>query len=175
VTDYSTQKVLEFIRTGLDKTLSNKARGDALEDLVCYLLEELPGVKTKRNVIDRSRNCEVDVIVANCQHGWMTQYPKHFFVECKNWDTPADSKVLRDFAMKMEDRYVEVGVLVTANGITGNPTDLTAAHQEIVIQQAKGRRIIVVTLEEIKLVATTEDFELLLLECLMATVGLTRR
>lgn len=67
MTDYSTPKILGFIRAGLDTTLSTKARGDALEDLVCYLLEELPGVKAKSNVVDRSRNCEVDVIVANCR------------------------------------------------------------------------------------------------------------
>ncbi len=175
MTDYSASKICSFIATGLDTNLSTKARGDALEDLICYLLEKLSGVQTRRNVVDRSKSCEVDVIVINCQHGWMAQYPKVFFVECKNWGKPVDSKVLRDFAMKMEDRFVEVGVLVTANGITGDPAALTAAHQEIVIQQAKGRRIVVVNVDKLRTITMASEFEQLLVDCFLTTVGLTRQ
>lgn len=175
MTDYSVSMIHGYIATGLDGSLSTKARGDALEDLICYLLGELSGVQTRRNVVDRSQSCEVDVIVANCQHGWMAQYPKVFFVECKNWGKPVDSKVLRDFAMKMENRFVEAGVLVTANGITGSPADLTAAHQEIVIQQAKGRRIVVVNVDQLMSIKTTSGLEQVLVNCFLNTVGLTRQ
>lgn len=173
MTDYDAAKIQDFIDRGLTSR-TTKEQGDALEDLVCYLLEGLPGIKTKRNVVDRSKSCEIDVIVANCQYGWMTQYPKHFFVECKNWGKPVDSKAVRDFAMKMEDRSVEIGVLVTANGIRGKAADITAAYQEIVLQQVKGRRIVVVHVDQLRTLKSPSDFEMLLVDCLLVTVGLTR-
>jgi Restriction endonuclease len=175
VTDYSVIKIQAFVTDCLDQGLTTKARGDALESLVCYLLDELSGVKTKPNAIDRSQSCEIDVIVVNCQDGWMTHYPKLFFVECKNWGKPVDSKALRDFAGKMDDRSVEAGVLVSTNGITGDPDDLTAAHQVIVTQQAKGRRIVLLTLDQLRTLKTTSEFEDLLIERLLVTVGLIRQ
>ncbi len=174
MTTYDAAKIQDFAAKCLDGSLSTKARGDALEDLVCYLLGELPGVRAEPNVIDRSQSCEIDVIVFNCQHGWMSQYPKLFFVECKNWGKAVDSKALRDFATKMDYRSVEAGVLVSTNGITGDSDDLTAAHQVIAMEQGKKRRIVLVTLDQLKALTTTSELEDLLLKCLLATVGLIR-
>ncbi|WP_269855169.1 restriction endonuclease [Streptomyces sp. RPT161] len=172
MTDYSATEIQGCIAKGLDKSLTAQARGDALEDLFCYLLEALPGVTANRKVVDRFKSCEVDLVVANIREArWLKTYPTFFLVECKNWDKPVNSQSVLAFAGKLEMRYVELGVLVAANGITGDKEDLASAHHIIEVQQSKGRRIVVVTLDHLRQVKTTEDFEVLLRDRLLNTVG----
>lgn len=172
MTDYDPTTIEEFVSRGLDKGLTAKARGDALEDLFCYLLEKLPGVTAKRKVVDRFKSSEVDIIVANIGEArWLKTYPTFFLVECKNWDNPVDSQSVLAFSGKLEMRYVELGILVAANGITGDEKDLASAHHIIEMHQSMGRRIVVVTLDSLRKVTTTDDFEVLLRDRLLNTVG----
>ncbi|KIE25718.1 hypothetical protein LK08_17705 [Streptomyces sp. MUSC 125] len=172
MTDYDVATIENFINRGMDKSLTTKARGDALEDLFCYLLELLPGVSVRRKAVDRFKSSEVDVIVANIGEArWLKTYPTIFLVECKNWDNPVDSQSVLAFSGKLEMRYVELGVLVAANGITGDEKDLASAHHIIEVHQSKGRRIVVVTLDSLRKVKTTDDFETLLRDRLLNTVG----
>ena len=108
----------------------------------------------------------------------MKQYPNIFFVECKNWSGGVDGKAVRDFAVKLADRCLQVGVLVSANGITGKPRSRngpTSAYLEIALQQVQNRRIVVVTLDQLRVVKTPSELETLLCDCLLETVGLVRQ
>ena len=72
------------------------------------------------------------------------------------------------FIGKLVERYAELGIIVAANGVTGDPRDLTAAHHKIAMAQELGRRVLVITLAQIAKVRTTDEFEDLLCESLLA-------
>ena len=170
--DYDKRKIGDLIAVGLDRTRVTKERGDALEELFCYLLCELPGIVVRRNTRDPMRSKEIDITVANAHEArWLKLYPTAFLVECKNWDEPVAAKVVADFILKLEESFVAAGVLVAANGITGNANSRTSAYQRIAMAQQQGRRVIVITMEQIKAVQTTEDFEALLRDEFMKVVG----
>lgn len=165
---YSVKRIAELIQRGQDKSLATKVRGDAFEDLLCYFLEKLPGIKVRRNSVDRFNSAEIDISVANAQTArWMNAFPPLFMVECKNWDDPVDSKAVSAFSVKLTERYASLGIIAAANGITGNQRDLSSAYHRIAMAQQDGRRILVITLEQLKLVRTTQDFEDLLCESLL--------
>jgi hypothetical protein len=172
MTEYSLDKIESYIAVGLDKSLTTKARGDALEDLLCYLLCELPGVKVLRNARDPFQSQEIDITVANAQVSlWMRTLPMAMLVECKNWDNPVGVTAVTDFVFKLMAKAVEIGIMVAANGITGDQAEMTAAYQRISIAQAKGHRILVITLEDLRNVRTTDDFEGLLTDSFLRAVG----
>jgi hypothetical protein len=170
--EYSRDKIDSLIAIGLDKSRVTKERGDALEELFCYLLCELPGIAVQRNLRDPFQSKEVDITVGNAQEAhWLKLYPTAFLVECKNWDHRVGSRVVVDFIVKLEESYVEAGILVAANGITGNSVSKRAAYQRIAMAQSRGHRIIVVTLEQLRNVQTTDDLEILLRDRFLKVVG----
>lgn len=155
---YSADMIEKFVARGRDHKLTQKERGDALEDLICYLLENVPGIRLRRNAIDRAKSMEIDVTAASRQEGWMTVLNPLFLVECKNWSDPVDSKAINDFSTKLLDRNIKDGLLIAANGITGDSTKLSAAHHRVIMSQSRGQRITVLKLEEICVVNTPEEF-----------------
>ncbi|MER5697875.1 restriction endonuclease [Streptomyces mirabilis] len=172
---YSKTEISRLIGIGKDKSLSTKERGDALESLVCYLLKEIPGVLTRSNGIDPFRGSEIDISVANAQTGmWMNVLPSLFLVECKNWDAPVDVKAVGAFILKLHEKGVELGVMVAANGVTGNQDNLTAAYMKINLAQQAGRRVLVVTLDDLKTLGNPEEFSKLLCERMLECVAAGR-
>jgi hypothetical protein len=172
MSDYDKTKISDLIAIGLDKSRVTKERGDALEELFCYLLCELPGIVVRRNNRDPMHSKEIDITVGNAHEArWLNLYPPAFLVECKNWDDPVPSKVVADFILKLEESYVAAGILVAANGITGDAADRTSAYQRIAMAQQRGRRVVVITMEQIKTVHTTDDFAALLRDEFLRVVG----
>lgn len=169
---YSRDYMEKLLTTGRDRSLSQKARGDALEDLICYLLGELPGIMLRRNSLDFFKSMEIDITVANAGIAqWMKVFPGTFLVECKNWDDPVGSSVVRDFAGKLRNKSVSAGIIVAANGITGDPESRTAAYQVVTVEQSHGRRIMVVELDDVRSLETTDEFENLLVNAHLTVVG----
>ncbi|MDT0454456.1 restriction endonuclease [Streptomyces sp. DSM 41527] len=165
---YSAPNIQQLLARGADKTLMTKARGDALEELLCYLLEALPGVRTRRNSIDFFKSAEIDIAVVNQKVAeWLSTFPNLFLIECKNWDKPVDSATVAAFKSKLDSRSIELGIIVATNGITGNEADRKSAYHIVDMAQAANRRILVITLEQLETIHTTEDFELLLVDRLL--------
>lgn len=165
---YSPPKIQQLLARGADKTLTTKARGDALEELFCYLLEALPGVRTRRNSIDFFKSAEIDIAVVNRKVAeWLSTFPNLFLIECKNWDKPVDSATVAAFKSKLDSRSIELGIIVATNGITGDEADRKSAYHIVDMAQAANRRILVITLEQLKTIRTTGDFELLLVDRLL--------
>ncbi|MFD4955254.1 restriction endonuclease [Streptomyces sp. NPDC058451] len=168
MTAYSAARIQQLLARGADKSLTTKARGDALEELFCYLLEELPGVRTRRNSIDYFKSAEIDIAVVNRRVAeWLCAFPHLFLVECKNWDKPVDSATIATFKNKLDTRSIELGIIVAANGITGDEADRKSAYHIVDVAQAANRRILVITLEQLERIRTTEEFELLLVDRLL--------
>ena len=99
-----------------------------------------------------------------------------FLVECKNWETPVPAREIVNFSHLLEMRACRDGILVAAAGISGTPGTLTDAYFEISAALAKGRRILVISRDEIEsFLHTNEIVELLKLKILKLTTLLTLR
>jgi len=135
------------------------AKGKALEDLICYIFEQVPGISiTRRNQLNAFHNEEIDVAFFN------DRVPTGFFflpdlilIEAKNWSARVGSVEVSWFDRKIESRGLPFGILVAKNGVTGNAEDLTAAHQTIALGLAKQRRLIVITVAELIGLADTDE------------------
>jgi Restriction endonuclease len=153
---------------------TTKEKGDALEALICYLFQTIPGITvTRRNERNTFDTKEIDVAFFNEQtSGGLPFPPWIILVECKNWLHPVGSEHVSWFDTKMRNRGVAFGILVAANGITGNPALLTDAHSTIA-NALKERRLIVITVDEIKRLAHSSQLVHLIKEklCDLAVKG----
>lgn len=61
------------------------------------------------------------------------------------------------FDRKLQDRHIDFGILVAANGITGIPNLLTSANHVIADALRDGREIIVVTRRELEVMTSSDD------------------
>lgn len=170
--EYSPDTIEGYVRVGMDKTRTTKQRGDALEDLFRYLLDLVPGVMTQANGIDPFKGAEIDIAVANTQSAqWMQVLPACFLVECKNWDERVGVKEIQAFETKLRHRGVTLGIVVAASGVTGDQHNLTAAYFNIAMSQQSGLRILVVTLEDLRSLKTTDELTALLCRCFLKCVA----
>lgn len=64
----------------------------------------------------------------------------------------------------MRNRGAEFGILVAVYGVTGDPLKLTAAHNTIATSLREGRRLIIITSDEIKLLRDSSTLILLIKE-----------
>jgi hypothetical protein len=132
-------------------------QGRALEDLICYVLGQVPGVAiTHRNALNAFDTEEIDVAVWNdgTADGFVF-LPNIILLECKNWSTRVGSGELNWFDTKLRNRGLTFGILVTTLGITGQAADLSAAHAVIAAALREGRRLILLTTDELVAVADT--------------------
>jgi Restriction endonuclease len=92
----------------------------------------------------------MDVAVGNARPGdglWLL--PHVILVECKHWDKPVDSSTVGYFMNIMAGRGIELGLLVAANGTTGDRDDLTNAHALGPHGSPRAIKIVVITTEGI--------------------------
>lgn len=135
-------------------TLANtvQEKGRAYEDLICEVFSHVPGIEiAERNALNAFQTEEVDVALWNNRSLKGLHFLPHIIpVECKNWSNPVGTEEVSYFADKLRHRGCDHGFLITANGITGNPQSLTAAHFRIATALAEGIRVIVITTPEIE-------------------------
>jgi hypothetical protein len=108
---------------------------------------------------------EIDLGVLNEQDpdGLSTLFEPWFFVECKNWDGAVDAKAVRDFAGKLKARARAFGLIVAAEGITGDSGEFRNANDVVRGELQDGREIVVVTRSHLLRLRTSGDFVDLLL------------
>jgi len=142
--------------------IGSSGRGAALEDLVEHVFEGVPSVSLyARDVKDESGCQEVDLVFA------------HFFpisrlpildvtiiIECKNERTKTSAAEVREFGSKLRTRSMNVGVLVTAAGLSGKRG--VAGHSAIRDELSNGTSIIVVIAEELAHLRNPDDLVVLL-------------
>ncbi len=134
------------------------AQGHAYEKLAGYVFEQVPGCRVESNVINNFRTEQVDVAVGNDRlaHG-LPILPSVFLVECNDWSNPVDSKTVGYCFNILAGRGVELGVLVAANGITGQEDMLHAASLGFAAAP-RGVKLIVITSKDLTNLTSTEDF-----------------
>jgi hypothetical protein len=139
-----------FNRVASGATTTQK--GAALEDLICHLFGIVPGVSVAiRNVLSPFGTEEVDVVF------WNKMLPDGLFflhhlilVECKNWSARVDGETVAYFATRLRHLGCTDGILVAANGITGDPATFTGAHHQIMLALVDDRKILVLTRSELE-------------------------
>jgi len=134
-------------------------KGRALEEVICYLFEKVPGISiTMRNRLNVFKSEEIDLAFWNDQNRAGLYFAPHIVVvECKNWSTPLGSEEVSWLDHKIERRGLNFGVLVAANGITGDSASRSGAHDIIANALAKQRTVVVMTLEEILALTNTDQ------------------
>ncbi|TIR25965.1 MAG: restriction endonuclease [Mesorhizobium sp.] len=130
-------------------------KGKALEDLICYLFDLVPGIAiTHRNEKNEFATEEIDVALFN---EGLPFLPNIILVEAKNWSNRVGSVEVAWFLTKLANRGLDFGILVTTLGITGDAGDLTAAHQTVAMALPQRRKLIVLTIDEISALADTDE------------------
>ena len=134
-------------------------KGKLYEELVMYLFEAVPGCIAERNLTNVFRTEQIDVAVGNAQLGdGLCLLPHVILVECKDWDKPVDSSTLGYFMNILAGRGIELGVLVAANGITGNRDDLTNAHALGLTASPRAIKIVVISTDDIAGLRSVDNF-----------------
>ncbi|MCP2158592.1 restriction endonuclease [Agrobacterium tumefaciens] len=152
-----------FVHTG-NNGANTTVKGKALEDMICYLFGQVPGISvTMRNEMNVFETEEIDVALWNEQEVLGFPFlPEILLVECKNWSSAVGSGEVNWFDTKLRNRGLEFGILVATNGITGNGPDLTAAQKVVSDALKEKRRLIVIDLDEIRAWTDTSDIVLML-------------
>jgi hypothetical protein len=151
----------------VDNSQTNAAKGKAFEDLACYLLNGIPGIKiTARNEMNTFVTEEIDVACYNANDpAGLGALADFFLVECKGWTDAVNSEQVSWFLTKIRHRGVGFGILIAANGITGEPEHLSRAHFLVSAELARfGIRMVIVTREEIEKLTSGEDFAKLIIQ-----------
>ena len=158
------QQVLEKCNCAIENALNSTERGRALEDLICSFFEQIPGITiTQRNERNVFNSEEIDVVLWNeCEAAGLYFLPDIILVECKNWSVRVGSKEVSWFIEKLRGRGLDFGILVSSEGITGDPDSLTSAHHIISKALPERRRLVVLTLQEILGVKNTDEFSRLI-------------
>jgi hypothetical protein len=153
------QQVNAYINAGINAATTAE-QGRALEDLICYVFNLVPGIAiTHRNEMNAFATEEIDVALFNEE---IVSLPNIILVEAKNWSNRVGSIEVAWFLSKLQNRGLDFGILVTTLGITGNAADLTAAHSTVATALAQKRRLIVITTDELLAIADTDQLLLLI-------------
>jgi hypothetical protein len=140
---------------------TNAAKGRAFEELACYLVSGIPGIKvTARNEMNTFATEEIDVACMNDNDptglGGLVDF---FLVECKGWRDAITSEQVSWFLTKIRHRGLRFGILIAANGITGEPEHLSRANFLVGVEMATfGIKMVIVTRQEIENLTSGEQF-----------------
>ena len=166
--EYSQEKIRLLIDQCKDTSVSTTARDRALEEAFCYLLSGLPGVVYQRDTVNFFGSDEIDIAVANSPAiSGLGCFPPLFLVEAKGWDDPVDSASIGAFIDKLRERHVELGILVVADRVTGTQKNLRNAYHKASSAQTSGKRLLLVTMDELLKMKTSDQFAMLLVKRLL--------
>jgi hypothetical protein len=137
-------------------------RGSTLEDLVQHVFEQVDSVEiVERDVKDERGAQEVDLVFSHLHLLSRLPIPDvTIIVECKNERRRTSSEQVGTFGRKLRSRGLNIGILVTAAGLSGKPG--TAGHAVIHEELLNGVAIIVVTAAELGDLNTPDELVQLL-------------
>ncbi len=148
----------------VNTAVTTNEKGRSLEDLIAFLFPVIPGVEiAERNALNAFATEEVDVALWNNRDAIGIYFmPNIILVECKNWSNACGSQEVAYFVNRLRQRGCDHGILIATNGVTGVAEDLTRAHFEIATALTSGVRMVVMTLEELTQLTTSEEIVALL-------------
>lgn len=156
--DFSSEILKGHLERACNPANSTYVRGRAFEDVLEHVFVSVPGCDAQRNSLNRFSSEEVDLSVMNFRdQDGLRALPEIFLVECKNWSAPVDSATVNGFVSKVRHRGCTLGVLVAANGVTGDPHEQTAAYQSAALALVEKVRILLLTTNDLQKLASTKD------------------
>jgi len=143
-----------------DAAATTEEKGAALEDVVHQSFCKLRGVGLlRRDQTNNAGSSEIDILLYNQRHPLGLPFlPDYLIFECKNWATPVDSATVDGFVAKVRSCRLELGILVAANGVTGDAAQRTAAND--IIRRAFDRdniKLLVITRTDIEALRCIDD------------------
>jgi hypothetical protein len=105
MTAIDSERVAALLKAG-DDAASSAERGRALEDLIAYLFELIPGITvTARNEMNAFAAEEIDIAFWNDGSPDGLAFFDHLvIVECKNWSSPIGYPEMAIFNDKLQSR-----------------------------------------------------------------------
>ena len=97
-----------------------------------------------------------------------------FLVECEGWTDPVNSEQVSWFLTKIRHRGLKFGIMIAANGITGEPEHLSRSHFLVGAELATfGIKMVIVTRREVEALGSGEDLSSLILQkvCILHASG----
>lgn len=156
--DFSSAVLKAHLERANDPANPTYIRGRAFEDVLEHVFMSVPGCDVRRNSLNRFASEEVDLSVMNFKdEGGLRALPEIFIVECKNWSSAVDAATVNGFASKIRHRGCSLGVLVAANGVTGDPHERTAAYQSAALALVEHTRILLLTTTDLGALASSND------------------
>jgi predicted Mrr-cat superfamily restriction endonuclease len=141
---------------------SHKEKGKALEDLIEYTINSLKGLTVYDRDV-RTKSEEIDLIVLNTKtHPNFTIFDNIILVECKNWTKPVNSETIDHFLGILTRKGLSNGILVAANGVTGNINKDAVSIINGALQNKI--RIIVLTMKDLTTIQKHDDIYAILLK-----------
>ncbi|HYL65624.1 MAG TPA: hypothetical protein VEU72_00560 [Nitrosopumilaceae archaeon] len=136
-----------------------KKHGRQLEDLACYIFENIPGFTLEaRNLYDKYSGLETDLIFWNDQtRSGLYFLPPIIPIECKNWSTPVAGIDLSWFAGKLRNKALRFGIVFARSGITGNESEGRDGYGAIQQILHDGCQMIVITGEDLENITDTDQ------------------
>ena len=136
---------------------SSTAQGRKLQDLMEWLIAELPSVAvTLKNKVNNAKSEEKDLWFTH--EPWVSRLPFADVlvpVECKNEATKTSAAEMREFGAKIAASGGSDGLLVSREGLSGSSGK--AAHDVVHMELHAGRRIVVITAADLVGLTTTDD------------------
>ncbi len=155
-----TRRALSVLLDNVNTATTNAAKGASLEELAAQVFASAPFCRVKhRNLTTASS--EIDLVLEFTPEG--VPHPFHeagryVLVECKNWAEPVGAKHIRDYLAKLAAVRATLGILFSANGVTGADAGADALRE---IQRAFDKdnaSIAVVTKDDLARVLAGDSF-----------------
>ncbi|MDQ3705511.1 MAG: restriction endonuclease [Chloroflexota bacterium] len=142
-----------------DQATTSRGKGRPLEDLIDYVFSTIPGIgRPQRNEFNVFETEEIDLAFWNDKHVQGLPFLDYIIaVECKNWSAPVSSIEVSWFITKLRNMGLTFGIMIAANGVTGNAREQTEAHSLIYNARAQQLRLIVITRQELEQLQDTTD------------------
>lgn len=111
----------EYYKELLDELSNNDDTGKHLETLVKHLFSSITGSQLiDTRVLTKSSELDLVFRILDSYHPLYEMFGQYLVVECKNWDKPVGSAVIRSFVGNLQSLSVRGGILITRHGITGD-------------------------------------------------------
>jgi hypothetical protein len=135
-------------------------RGERYAELIRTVFESIPGVpRTRTKVLNFAGSQEIDIGFWNdgLLEGLAFLRTDIVLIECKNWTERVSSAEVAWFDTKIRQRNLNLGIIFAVQGVTGDPGERSAAQHIIAQALAEGRRLLVVTSDDLASLRSARD------------------
>ncbi len=143
--------------------------GKPLEELAHYLVGCMPGCRAYHRKYTPSTDYDVVGVFEGPLLDFRSEAGRYFVCECKDKaKEPADFTDVAKFCRVLDSTKARFGIMVSRNGISGEGRRHDADLERLKVYQDRGIVIIMVKLDDLKKIATGENFISMLREKYMA-------